>query len=426
MSIESQKLLPSDYDNERGLLSCVMQDPSLIRSMTLTASLFSFDASKKLFAVVSEMEEEQQEITIPSLWDRIKNSGIFRDLLDFENLFYASTTTQNAGYYHKKLLGISVAREIILTIGSIQDKARQGEDPEALIASIAALLDKTAIGSDETPEIVTAASLKDPVIERYDSPVKRGLSTGWYSMDPFYTVVPGELTVITGVPSHGKSSWLSHLLINMCEYHDWRVGMYSPENQPLDYFVSRLLPLYVRKPFHEGMSPRMNRHERDEGIAWLDSHFVFLDPINPNVDRILGLALRAKKKGGLDALVIDPWNEVQHPQTHSETTYISEMLTKIRRFGRRYGIHIFIVAHPMKLVKAKDGTYPIPTPYDISGAAHWRNKADNCITVWRDLDPASTATHTSVHIQKIRFDDAGKLGMVELGFDGTTRRFIER
>jgi twinkle protein len=90
--------------------------------------------------------------------------------------------------------------------------------------------------------------------------------------------------------------------------------------------------------------------------------------------------------------------------------YISRQLTKIRRFARFNGIHIWIVAHPTKLIKNADGNYDPPTMYDISGGAHWRNKADNGLCVYRDFEN----NHTTVFVQKIRFREIGKLG--ECGF----------
>ena len=65
-------------------------------------------------------------------------------------------------------------------------------------------------------------------------------------------------------------------------------------------------------------------------------------------------------------------------------------LGQIRRFARIYAVHVWLVAHPQKLYRRDDGSYPVPTPYDISGSAHWRNKADNCVTVWRDEQEPSS------------------------------------
>ena len=63
----------------------------------------------------------------------------------------------------------------------------------------------------------------------------------------------------------------------------------------------------------------------------------------------------------------------------SETEYISQSLTTIRKFARRYDVHVWVVAHPTKMQKDNDGNYPIPTAYDAAGSTHWRNKADNVL-----------------------------------------------
>jgi twinkle protein len=124
-------------------------------------------------------------------------------------------------------------------------------------------------------------------------------------------------------------------------------------------------------------------------------------------------------------LILDPWNEFDHtrPNGQTETEYICTSLTQIRRFARAHGVHVWLVAHPQKLYRREDGTYPIPTPYDISGSAHWRNKADNCLTVWRDeLEPAHPV---KLYVQKIRFREVGKIGVADLQWNRLNGRYEE-
>jgi twinkle protein len=127
--------------------------------------------------------------------------------------------------------------------------------------------------------------------------------------------------------------------------------------------------------------------------------------------------------------VLDPWNEIEHsrPAHMTETEYISQVLTQIRRFARIHGVHVWIIVHPTKLVKATkgdyEGMYPPPTPYDISGSSHWRNKADNCLTVWRNID--DTDGRVEIHIQKIRYREIGSPGMIELWFDRACGRYSD-
>ena len=84
-------------------------------------------------------------------------------------------------------------------------------------------------------------------------------------------------------------------------------------------------------------------------------------------------------------------------------------------------VHVWLVAHPAKMLKRADGTYGVPTAYDISGSAHFRNKADVCLCVWRDL--LATDGITEVHVQKMRFNELGKVGMVQLKYDLATGKY---
>lgn len=43
----------------------------------------------------------------------------------------------------------------------------------------------------------------------------RGISTGWKNLDPFYKVIPGEVTIVTGVPNSGKSEFIDALMVNL-------------------------------------------------------------------------------------------------------------------------------------------------------------------------------------------------------------------
>ena len=44
-------------------------------------------------------------------------------------------------------------------------------------------------------------------------------------------VVPGELTIITGVPNSGKSEWIDALVVNLADKFGWRFGLCSMEKK---------------------------------------------------------------------------------------------------------------------------------------------------------------------------------------------------
>ena len=100
----------------------------------------------------------------------------------------------------------------------------------------------------------------------------------------------------------------------------------------------------------------------------------------------------------------------------TETEYVSSALKRIRNFARHYGVHTWLVAHPQKLYCDKDANYPVPSLHDISGSAHFRNKSNNGLCVWRDLAGPKRQT-VEIHVQKVRFRQIGRIGMAELAYN---------
>lgn len=279
--------------------------------------------------------------------------------------------------------------------------------------------------------IIEPQTLFDAYIALYDHPELRGkgLTTGWPSLDRYYTIRPGEWTLITGIPSHGKSSWLSALAVHLAINTGWPFAMCVPENQPFEEYLSLLAQLYVGAPFDLGPTLRMSRQEAIQAHTWLQSKVRLIMPPEegtPTVEYILEKAKIEVARMGVKGLVIDPYSELDHsrPQGMTTTEFVSAFLSKVRRFARQYQVHVWVVAHPTKLVKDQvKQQYPVPTAYDVSDSAHWYNKSDNILSIWRDI---LSDTHlVELHIQKIRFRRTGQIGKIQLYYHPATGRFSE-
>lgn len=277
--------------------------------------------------------------------------------------------------------------------------------------------------------VFSVADVSDRVRHLYEHGWERGVSTGWSEVDQLYTVRPGEFTVVTGMPNSGKSNWLDALLVNLARDHGWQFAVFSPENQPLEDHMARMCEKWAEVPFAEGPGIRMDRESLKLSMDWVGGHFDWILPDDDSEWTIATVLDRAKSlvfRKGIRGLVIDPWNELEHapPPGVTETIYTGQVLKHVRQFARRHGVHVWIVAHPQKMYRDKDsGNYPVPSLYDISGSANWRNKADCGIVVWRDFGNAQTPVE--VHVQKVRFRQVGKLGMAKLNYQPTTQTYRE-
>ncbi len=266
----------------------------------------------------------------------------------------------------------------------------------------------------------------EELTDLYDGKRGQGLSTGWPSIDALMRTVEGAFTVITGVPNSGKSEWLDALMVNTAEMHGWRYAVCSFENPP-EAHIAKLIEKRMRLPFWSGPTRRMDPHELRAGHEWVRDHFYFIrdEEAVPTVDWILEKARAAVMRHGINGLVIDPYNEIEHqrPNGMSETDYISQLIARLKRFARNHGVHVYIVAHPRIMRKEADGSMPVPTLYDISGSANWNNKADTGVVVHRD--PNLTPPQTEVYIRKVRWKWLGQIGMATLLYDKATGRYHE-
>lgn len=239
-------------------------------------------------------------------------------------------------------------------------------------------------------------------------------STGWPILDTLMKPYHGEFMVVTGIPGHGKSSFMMHLLCNLARLHEWRAAVFSPEMPTVPHLRNKMR--------------RLLASDTSDPDAFIDYFFRFIgsDPTGEDdedfdLDWVIDKATEAVMRDDIRVLLIDPWNEVEHAREPREsmTDYIGRGIRALKRFARLYGVTVIVVTHPTKEV-GKDGKSRTPTLYDIDGSAHWFNKCDHGLVI----DRASDATNeVAIHVKKVRFEESGEKGKVTMRYDRMTCRF---
>ena len=266
----------------------------------------------------------------------------------------------------------------------------------------------------------TAAKFEERLNELWTRGTGQGFSTGYPGLDRIYTVVPGQLTVVTGYPSHGKSNLVDQLMVNLAREHDFKFAVCSFENQP-EIHISRFMEIYENKRFFEG-SARMTEIEKERAFNWVKDHFLFLDSESAEpatIDSILERGKAAVARMGIRGMVIDPYNYIEMRRGDgAETEAISNMLTRIQAFAKAYGVHVWFVAHPAK-VSRSGVELPRPDGMSISGSMAWWAKADCGMTVHR------TEQAVEIAIWKCRYRWVGTQGETTLAYDKVTGTYSE-
>lgn len=262
------------------------------------------------------------------------------------------------------------------------------------------------------------------VADWYANGYPTGAKTRISGFDTLLTFAPGQLTVITGIPGHGKDEFSNLLMTSLSKYEEWVWGLFGFEETPAET-VTKLQEKFTEKSFafRRDLNNRMTPEQFEWSVWMVDKHFKIINPdeIETDIDSLLTLATQLVLRFGIKGLYINPWNWIEHnrPQHMSETEYVSIALTKIIKWARRYGVHVLLLAHTTKIAKEKDGKFIIPNLYSISGSANFYNKAYNGITVYRDF----ARNVTDVYVQKVKQSWYGQTGWVSFTYDTMTRQY---
>lgn len=266
-----------------------------------------------------------------------------------------------------------------------------------------------------------ASDYVNEITDMYDGKYVKPIEIGIGGLDDIYKIQKGTMSIVTGIPNHGKSLMLQQILLSIAQNHNWRFCIFSPEHSTAMH-IRRLLQMYVGKGFDENMYDRMTPQELSEGMKFINNHFFFIETrdATPSIDLILQIARSFVFKYG-DAgsgvgLIIDPYNEVDPSRKSGkrEDEHIRDFISECKKFARNHNAKVWCVAHPTKMPRDQDGKFPPPDAQSISGSAHWNNMADCILTVFRDYEEKTT----EVLMRKVREQDLyGQIGSCKFEYN---------
>lgn len=263
-------------------------------------------------------------------------------------------------------------------------------------------------------------STKLPDIEDlFKNGLKPGLQINEYHLDKHISFEMGRLAIVTGTPSSGKSEFIDFVCTKLNVLHNLKICYWSPENYPLQYHYSKLAEKIIGKKFDNN---RISSDDFWNSYEHIKRNFFWIDPEEPFLDEILKLFRYNIRKNGVNVVVLDPFTNML-----DETDYTKQgkMLTKMSMFARQFNILFILIAHPRKLEKDKQGHFPMPSMYDISGSADFWNRADYGISLRREQNELNAFTNFGqIAIQKVKYKHLGEQGMIEFKYNYNNGRYV--
>ena len=252
--------------------------------------------------------------------------------------------------------------------------------------------------------VTTFRDIEDEVTDFVRNGFKPGFQVGLENFDQIFSTYTGQFITVTGIPSSGKSDFVDQMVVGYNQNYGWKTAFASLENQPTYLHAHKLM----RKTW-QGMPTESDiGGDRWNQIAdHCNSNYFHIDMERYTLDSVLKKSAELVKRKGIKCLVIDPFNKVRDVGGSDDVNrYTMEYLQKIEIFAKKYDVLVFIVAHPTKMYKDKDGKIEEPTMYNIKGGGEWYDASYHGILVHRDYENKTV----KAKVLKVKFQNLGENG----------------
>lgn len=211
----------------------------------------------------------------------------------------------------------------------------------------------------------------DDVIKYFGEEIHSGKSLGWVKTEDKFRVRMAELTIITGPSGHGKSMWLSQVILSMMR-QGTKCLVASLEMRPV-LTLSRMITQALGSP------EPTDDYIRKFCSKAADKLYIYDQTGTTTSQDMIATLHYGKHILGCDVFVIDSLMKLQ--DVSEESLDAQKRLTNsLAVTCRDLNIHVFLVAHTRKM---KDET-EVPDATDLMGSSHIRNLSDSILCVWRN------------------------------------------
>ena len=305
---------------------------------------------------------------------------------------------------------------------------------------------KTGYREETDPDIV---DLDLNIMKQdYEQGVQVGEKTGVDAMDKNLSWMRGHQNCWTGWANDGKTTFIQYLMIMKSLSDEWKWCIWSPEMKQAN-FVDGKIKEHFNGLAYEMMTtisgktpykfihkkygtPLMSMDEIQFVKEWISKHFIFLDPVQTDIDYVIEMHKRIYEKYGFDGFLLDPYKNIKAEIGKRDDQHLSDVFARVKDSCIATNSVFNWIAHPksnVTRVRMKDDKPQIAVcnQYMLSGGAAWDNSMDGIYTPLRPytIDDISD-NRVEFHNLKQRMQElTAQRGCVEgITFDVSKRRYL--
>ena len=250
---------------------------------------------------------------------------------------------------------------------------------------------------------------------------KEYISTGFRAMDERLTLDLGDVLVLGGYPSDGKTA----LMLQWCWQiaRRYPVGIFSFETSAqkiMDRLVTQAIPDKLRfgDVKHSSMDTEQWRAVTANSVEISKRPVQIVEAAGMSAEDVLGVTLaRGFKVIALDYVQLIRPGTVRKGGTRAEE--VAEISKALALMARRHKLLVIELSQLQRPQKKKDGSTPAPTLSSLRESGQLEQDADVVALLYRQ----STNSQSAYRDFFIAKNKEGEIGLMTLRFEGSRQRF---
>lgn len=422
------KVPPQNIEAEQSVIGSILLDNSTLYTATeiLMADDFYKEAHKTIMNSIIEMNEASESVDLITITNHLRMSG---NLDKVGGVAYLSTivnnvpTSANIRSHSLIVKEKSILRNLIHVASDLTAKGyNENEDIDLLLDEAESMIFALSQKQNRrdfyhVKDVVRDTfSLIETLYENKGSVT--GLATGFDELDKLTSgLQKGDLIIIAGRPSMGKTAFALSLLKKICSDPNNTVAFFSLE-MPKEQIVMRLLCADAKIDSSRLRTGRLKKEDwrpLTAAASRLCEAGIYIDDSSGlGVLDIKSRARKLKSEHGLCLIIIDYLQLMQGRKSGSREQEISEISRSLKALGKELGVPIIALSQLSRGVESRDNKEPRLSDLRESGAIE--QDADVVMFVYREhiYEPTDeNANLANIIIGKQR---NGPVGKIELTF----------
>lgn len=391
-----ERVPPQALDVERTILGSMLIDPqaAVVAMELLDDSCFYSTANQRIFICMKEMFERNVPIDLVTLAEILRKKDWLQSVGEetyLAELAQSIATSANIEYYSKIIIEKSVLRQLIAVSGEITTKCFDTDvEPQKILDEAEGLIfgisESRISNKFESVNQLLPKTFED--IEGYAKGSFKGILTGFKELDDMTTGLQrGDLVIVAGRPSMGKTAFCLSLAQNSSVIGKYSVAIFSLEMSKAQ-LVQRMLCSEARVNMHQlrsGTLPKRDLSKLSGAAGPLSEAPIYIDDTPAiSVLELRAKARRLKAQHGLDLIVIDYLQLMgSSGKIESRQQEISQISRSLKGVAKELDVPVIALSQLSRAVEQRTGNHR-PQLSDLRESGAIEQDADIVLFVYRD------------------------------------------